>query len=274
MALRLQRKSPITWFPLTRWLLDEGWKAFRDVLEIIGRAVRYLLSSLMFMAKGQINWRHVLEQLAFLGLDSLPIALVLTTFSAMVIALQVATEMARQGAANFVGALVSMALVRELAPMMSGFAVLALAGSAYAAEIASMKVNNQLDAMQVLQVSPLRYLFVPRLIAGLVGLPLIAIITTVSGIYGGMLISTLSADIPTAIYLDSVWGQTDLYDVGIALLKAGVFGVTIALFSCTIGLAVKDDGLAISAATPRAVVWSFVMIALLDFVLTFVFYGS
>jgi phospholipid/cholesterol/gamma-HCH transport system permease protein len=248
-------------------------QALATVLQVLGQTFGNGWQVLGYVVKGQFNRSHCLQQLAFLGVDSLPIALILTTFSAMVIALQVATEMAKQGAASFVGGLVSMALVRELAPMMSGFAVLALAGSAYAAELASMKVNSQLDALSMLQVSPLRYLFVPRVLAGLIGLPLILIVTTVAGLYGGLLVSYWAADIPPMLYLDSVWSQTSLYDVGVALLKAASFGLLITLLSCTIGSTVQNTGLAVSAATPRAVVWSFVTIALMDLIITFVFYG-
>jgi phospholipid/cholesterol/gamma-HCH transport system permease protein len=271
---RRKRGLPPYLFPRTRLALTAVFELLGELLAQIGQTLTYTLQAVQYLLKGQTNWLSVLEQLAFIGMDSLPIALILTTFASMVIALQVATEMARQGASTLVGALVALAMVRELAPVMSGFAVLALCGSAYAAELASMKSNNQLDALKVLHVDPVRYLFLPRFIAAGIALPLITVITTVVGILGGMYISQFAADIPRSTYLESVWGQLGLWDVVSTLCKAAIFGWTIVSLSCTIGLDVKPGGTAVGEATTKAVVWSFAVMALLDFVLSFVFYGS
>ena len=167
-----------------------------------------------------------------------------------------------------------MALVRELAPVMSGFAVIALAGSAYASEICTMRTNSQLDALRMLRVDPVRYLMAPRLIAATVAVPLITVITAVSGILGGMWVSHYSAGIATGNYLESAWIFLGLKDVFGALLKAAVFGFLIATLSCTIGFATGAGAKNVGLATTRAVVWSFVGMAVADYALTFLLYGT
>lgn len=243
-------------------------------MDALGSAVCYGGQVIRLIAQGEFNIRHFIEQLAFVGVDTLGIALIMTTFSGMVISLQIAREMVRQGAGEYVGALVSMALIRELAPIMTAFAVIAMAGSAYAAELSTMQITSQVSALQVLHVSPIRYLLMPRVLAGMVALPFMNVITATAGILGGMIVSGLLADVSYSQYLESVWKQTELRDVIAMLVKSAIFGFIIFLMSTTIGLNTKGGSREVGIATTRAVVWSFVLMALLDYVLTYLFYGS
>jgi phospholipid/cholesterol/gamma-HCH transport system permease protein len=149
-----------------------------------------------------------------------------------------------------------------------------MAGSAYAAELASMQITSQVSALRVLHVSPVRYLLMPRVLAGMVALPLMNIITAIAGILGGLLVSHLLADISVGQYLDSVWNQTELKDVFAMLLKSCVFGFIVFVVSTTIGLNTTGGSREVGVATTRAVVWSFVLMAIMDYVLTFLIYGS
>ncbi len=261
-------------FPYTRKALasiSKEWVAFLDTLGHVALNTRDIVG---YILQGQFSLRHFIQQLAFVGIDTLGISLIMTTFSGMVIALQLAKEMAKQGAGNYVGALVSLAIVRELAPIMTAFSVIAMAGSAYAAELSTMRITNQIDALEVLHVNPVRYLLMPRVLAGMVALPMMTVITSISGILGGMLISVWMADINGGKYLESVWNQTELRDVFAMLLKAAIFGIVIFLFSTTIGLNAKGGSREVGLATTRAVVLSFVIMAVLDYVLTYLIYGS
>jgi len=202
------------------------------------------------------------------------VALTMTTFSGMVIALQVATEMVKQGAENYVGALVAASLLRELAPIMTGFSVIAMSGSAFAAELSTMQITSQVDALKVLHVHPVRYLIVPRVIGAMVAMPVITVITAFSGIMGGMLVSNLLADLHPGVYLDSVWQMIEYKDVFGALFKATVFGYLISIISTSIGITATGGAKEVGEATTRAVVWSFVMMAIFDYFLTFFIYGD
>ncbi len=261
-------------FPFTRRALVAVRQELIVLFETIGTSVAYGRQIVGFILKGRFSMRHFIQQLSFVGVDTLGIALILTTFSGMVIALQIAKEMVKQGAGDYVGALVAMAIIREMAPIMTGFAVIAMAGSAFAAELSTMQITSQVSAMQVLHVNPIRYLVMPRVFGCMAALPLMNIITAIAGIMGGLLVSYYLADINPGQYLDSVWNQTGIKDVLAMLLKASVFGCIIAIISTTIGINTTGGAREVGTATTRAVVWSFVLMAVFDYLLTFLIYGS
>lgn len=262
------------WFPLTRRMAQGVAHESRSLLSTTGEAVALGGESLGHLVRGRLRGRAMLDQAAFVGVDALGVALVLVTFSAMVIALQVAQEMARQGAGEYVGALVSLAILRELAPIMTAVAITAMAGSAFAAELSTMRITSQVDALRTLQVSPARYLVLPRLVASTLVTPMMTLLTAVVGILAGMLISYWLADVHFLAYLESVWRQTTVRDILAMLLKAGVFGFLIALLSCSIGLNTRGGAKEVGVATTRAVVWSFLSVAIMDYALTYLIYGS
>ncbi len=266
------QKMPL--FPYTRKALAAVKSECSFLIDTLGSAVDYSGQVVRFILTGQFNFGHFMQQLAFVGIDTLGISLIMTIFAGMVISLQIAKEMVKQGAGDYVGALVSMALIRELAPIMTAFAVIAMAGSAYAAELSAMQITSQVSALEVLHVSPVRYLIMPRVLAGIVALPLMNVITAFAGIMGGLLVSHLLADVGIGQYLDSVWHQTEVKDVLAMLLKSGVFGFIIFIMSTTIGLNTTGGSKEVGLATTRAVVWSFVLMAVMDYVLTFLIYGA
>jgi phospholipid/cholesterol/gamma-HCH transport system permease protein len=261
-------------FPFTRRALAAMRRELLVLLDTLGCAVLNAGEMLRFIWKGQFNTKHLMQQMAFVGIDTLGIALVMTIFSGMVIALQIAKEMVKQGAGDYVGALVSMAIIREMAPIMTGFAVIAMAGSAYAAELSTMQITSQVSALEVLHVSPVRYLLMPRVLAGMIALPLMNIITAVAGILGGLVISYYLADIHPGQYLDSVWNQTGYKDVFAMLGKSCVFGFIIFTISATIGLNTTGGSREVGKATTRSVVWSFILMAISDYILTYLIYGT
>lgn len=261
-------------FPYTRRMLGAMWREFEVFLSTLGMAVLNARLIFGFIRNGQFNFRHFAQQVAFVGVDTLGIALILTTFSGMVIALQIAKEMVKQGAGDYVGSLVSLAIIRELAPIMTGFAVIAMSGSAFAAELSTMQITNQVSALKVLHVHPVRYLVMPRVLGGMAALPLMNIITAVAGILGGMVVSYYIADVHPGQYLDSVWSQTEPKDIVAMLLKASVFGFIISTISATIGINTSGGSREVGLATTRAVVWSFVLMTVCDYLLTFLIYGA
>lgn len=261
-------------FPLTRGFLGRVRHELAQGVWLIGAIIEQTGTVFRYVIRGKVDRRAVLAHASFVGTDTLGIALVMTTMTGMVIALQVAKEMAKQGAGNMVGALVSLALLRELAPIMTAFSVIALAGSAFAAEISTMKINSQIDALRVLHVNPTRYLVLPRVLATVLMLPLITIITTFAGILGGMLVSGWIGDVSPTLYFHSVWTQTEVKDILAALLKAAVFGYLLSIVATTLALQVEGGAREVGSTTTRTVVWSFVAMAVFDYILTYLIYGT
>lgn len=266
--------SQVQLFPVTRYFGRLLVKEAQNLLYTIGLATKNLGVSLYYLLKGRLSFRHFMEQSSFIGLDALGISLILTLFSGMVIALQVAKELTRQGAGEFVGGLVSISILRELAPIMTGFAVIAMVGSAYSAELATMQIQKQVDALKMLHVNPIRYLILPRVCAAVCMLPLMTILTAMAGIVGGMVISYFVGDLNYNNFLESVWRQIETKDILGAMAKAGVFGALIALLSTTIGLSTSGGSKEVGVATTRAVVWSFVAMAIADYLLSFLLFAG
>ena len=220
----------------------------------------------------QINFKEVIEQSARFGVSSLPITISIVSMTSIIVAMQVAGEMVKQGGGNYVGLLVAMLTVRETGIIMSGFAIISMIGSSLASEIATMRVTEQIDAMRVLEVDPIKYLFVPRIIAGTLMMPPVMIVASTFGILGGGVASTLVSELSYKAYFSSVWSGLFVYDIKVAIAKAFVYGFTIALISCTCGYIAKGGAKGVGIATTKAVVWSFVAIVILDLIFSIAFF--
>lgn len=243
-----------------------------DWLETLGEIGTNLFLSIKQILTGNISIKHTLDQSARFGFDSLPITLSMVGISGMIIALQVAYEMVRQGAGNYVGSLVAASIIREIGPIMGSFAVISMVGSSMAAEIATMKVTEQIDAIKVSGVDPVRYLIVPRILAGFLVMPFVITLANLVGIVGGMFTSTMGSDLNMLNYIDSVKNGMAVKDVFISLLKACIFGGIIAITSSSIGYKTKGGAIDVGNATTKAVVWSFVLVVVTDFLISLMFY--
>ena len=188
------------------------------------------------------------------------------------IAMQVAGEMVKQGAGNYVGMLVAILMVREEGVIMAGFAIISMIGSSLASEIATMKVTEQIDAIRVLKVNPVHYLFTPRVIAGTLMMPLVVVVASLFGILGGAVASNLASGLTYKAYFDSVWFGLDMHDLKVCILKALSFGFVISLISCSCGMEATEGAKGVGIATTKAVVWSFVAIVILDLIFAAVFF--
>jgi phospholipid/cholesterol/gamma-HCH transport system permease protein len=270
---KIEPKKPLRWFPITSLFLGWLWETFSEVFETLGFATLYGRHAIAYALQGRCGVRHFFQQASFVGVESLPVALLLNITVAMVLALQTAGEMEKQGGGSYIGALVSMAMVRELGPVMTGFAVIAMAGSAFAAEITTMKANAQLDALRIMKVDPIRYLMLPRILGTVAMLPFMTLLATTLGILGGGWIANISAGIPMGTYFDSVFDQTKPYDVLVLGVKAFVFALTIATLCCSIGFTAGSTGQEVARSATKAVVWSFIAMALLDYFLTLVLFN-
>ena len=246
--------------------------SFRIFLETLGNMVIMLFAVLKQIVKFNVNFKELIYQCSRFGVSSLPITLSIVGMSSIIVASQVAGEMVKQGGGNYVGMFVTLLLVREEAVIMAGFAIIYMIGSSLASEIATMRVTDQIDAIKVLKVDPVSYLLTPRILAGLLMMPLLCIIATVFGILGGAFASHLSSGLGYRAFFDSVWFGLSIRDIYISVFKAAVFGFVIALISCTCGYYAKGGSKGVGEATTKSVVWSFIAIVFIDMVFAIGFF--
>jgi len=244
----------------------------KDWIEIIGNMGMNLFFSIKCLFTGQLKKKLFFEHASRFGVDSLPISLLMVGLAGMIIALQIAKEMVKQGAGDYVGMLVSMCIVRELGPVIGGFAVISLVGSSMAAEIATMKVTEQVDAIKVLGVNPIYYLITPRVISGIFIMPFVVMIANTVGIIGGLFMSKLVTGLNAENYINSVWSGLSVKDLLISMFKGSVFGGIIALSCSSIGYKTEGGAIDVGKATTNAVVWSFILMLVADYFISFVCY--
>lgn len=247
-------------------------KQVNDFFTTLGEISKKTIEVFSYILKLEINRKELIEQSSRFGVSSLPITLSIVGMSAIIVAMQVAGEMVKQGAGNYVGMLVTMLIVREDGVIMSGFAIISMIGSSLAAEIATMRVTEQIDAMKALKVDPVRYLFVPRVAAGMIMMPFVVILASLVGVLGGAVASNIAGDLSYRAFFDSVWYGLFIKDIKVCLAKSVFFGGTIALISCTCGYNAKGGAKGVGLATTKAVVWSFVAIAIWDLLFATAFF--
>lgn len=247
------------------------------IIRALGQSLEYLISTLgnivmlgIEFLKGLKNkpttFKELMYQCYRFGVTSLPITLSIVGMTSIIVAMQVAGEMVKQGGGNYVGMLVAILMVREEAAIMAGFAIISMIGSSLASEIATMKVTEQIDAIKVLKVNPVHYLFTPRVIAGTLMMPIVVIISSLVGIVGGAVASNLVSGLTFKAYFDSVWFGLNMHDLRVCIMKAFAFGFVISLISCSCGMEARDGAKGVGLATTKAVVWSFVAIVIVDLI--------
>ncbi len=243
-----------------------------DFFTTLGDIAQKTFDVFKYIFKLEIDKHELVQQCSRFGVSSLPITLSIVGMSSIIVAMQVAGEMVKQGAGNFVGMLITILIVREDAVIMSGFAIISMIGSSLASEIATMRVTEQIDAMKALKVNPIKYLFVPRVVSGILMMPLVVIIASVVGILGGAVASNIAGGLNYRAFFDSVWYGLFMKDIKVCLAKAVFFGATIAIVSCTCGYRAKGGAKGVGIATTKAVVWSFVAIAIWDLLFAAAFF--
>lgn len=246
-----------------------------DSLAALGRAGILLKQCIICLFKKGIIDRMILfEQLAEVGIASIPIALLIALFAGFVIGLQLALQFQRFGALSVLGGLVALTFVRELGPVLTGVVVAGRVGSAFTAEIGSMKVTEQLDALRAMAVDPLAYLMVPRLLACLIMLPILVTFADIVGILSGYLMSASCTDLTFAAYIDSIKLLLTTHDIVSGFIKALFFGLIVVLIGCYQGFAVRGGASGVGRATTQSVVISIIFIFLSNCFFTAVFFQN
>ncbi|WP_110954127.1 MlaE family ABC transporter permease [Anaerosinus massiliensis] len=235
-------------------------------------AVVLLIYEVFCQLKKPPKIKHILVQMAHLGVDTLPIVLLMILFTGMVITLQTAQEFIKYGAQSTVGGVVAIAMGRELGPVLTGVVAAGRVGAAITAEISTMKVTEQIDALRVMATNPVGYLVIPRLIACMLTLPILVVFADVVGTIGGYLVATFYAGINSVTYIQSILNFTVLHDITGGLIKAVFFGAVIAIVGCYKGLNAPDGAVGVGQATTGSVVISIVIIFISNCFLSLILY--
>lgn len=247
-------------FGLERWL-----QRLIAAILLGGQIVVHLL-------KGRIHRRNIIEQMATVGPGSLIIALLTAATVGMVFTIQVSREFINLGAGTAVGGVLALALARELAPVLTAVVVTGRVGSAFAAELGTMQVTEQIDALQMLKTDPIDYLVIPRLIACCLMLPILTILSFVTGMTGGVIVASSLYDISQQVFLDSARNFLGIWDLVSPLIKGFIFGALIAIIGSSWGLTTTGGAKGVGQSTTTAVVTSLLAIFITNFFLSWLMF--
>jgi len=243
-------------------------RAFLALLGQIGSLTMFTLASVTSCFRPPIYWLHILRQMMRIGYFSLPVVGLTAFFTGGALALQIYIGGNRYGAEAIVPQIVVLGITRELGPVIAGLMVAGRVAAAIAAEIGTMRVTEQIDALTTLATNPIKYLVVPRLIAAVVSMPVLVGIADSIGVFGGYVVSTQSLGFSGGIYLKNTVDFVTNQDVTSGLIKAAVFGFIIALMGCYNGFHSKGGAQGVGAATTNAVVSSSILILAANYILT------
>ena len=240
-------------------------------LTFVGESAMILGDAIHRAPRRPVEWREALVQMAFVGVASVPIVALTAFFSGAVLSLYLTVFLRQYGAQAFVGATVGLTATREIGPVIAGIMVSARAGSAMAAQIGTMAVTEQIDALRMLGVHPTNYLVIPRLLAGILMVPILALVAIWMAVIGGMLVAA-SEGLSPAMFLQSVQQYVHAADIVKGILKGPFFGLIVALVACQQGLRTKNGAVGVGRATTHAVVISMVLVYVANFLLARVMY--
>jgi phospholipid/cholesterol/gamma-HCH transport system permease protein len=239
-----------------------------------GQLVLFTGTALSHCIRPPFYPRIMLRQMIDVGYFSLPVVGLTAIFTGMVLALQSYTGFARFSAEGAIANVVVLSVTRELGPVLAGLMVAGRIGAAMAAEIGTMRVTEQIDALTTLSTNPFKYLVAPRLIAGLAMLPLLVLVADIIGVFGGYLVSVYKLGFNPSTYLQNTYDFLEVRDVVSGLVKASVFGFLVTLMGCYHGYHSRGGAQGVGAATTNAVVSASILILSFDYILTEIFFAK
>ena len=249
-------------------------RVFISFLAATGRLAVFAGISVSHIVRPPFYPRLLLRQIIEIGYYSLPVVGLTAVFTGMVLALQSYTGFARFNAESAVATVVVLSITRELAPVLAGLMVAGRIGAAMAAEIGTMRVTEQIDALSTLSTNPYKYLVAPRLLAGFVMLPCCVLVADIIGVFGGYLISVHKLGFNPSVYIKNTWQFLEVMDVLSGLVKAAVFGFLIALMGCYHGYYSKGGAQGVGSATTNAVVSASILILACNYLITEAFFAQ
>ena len=236
--------------------------------EEVGKASLLALQAVYFLFKKPPKVRHFIDQFTYIAAETSLVVLVTSTFTGGVIAIQTYSTFHRFNAEYLIGAVVALSMGRELGPVLTSLMVVARVGSAMTANIGTMRITQQIDALEVMAVNPVRYLVTPRIFATTVGVPLLTIVSNVAGMFGGWLVATKLFKVNEYLYWQKMIDLTEFYDIVGGLYKAFVFGFIIAAVSCYFGFYTRGGTEGVGRSTTNSVVTASMLILITDYFLT------
>ncbi len=246
---------------------------FGSGVKMIGLGVILLFKVWGVILRGRIDWAETIRQCEMIGLKSSLVVGLTALFTGFAMSLQISRELVLFGADTAIGGVVSLALIREIGPITAGVMVAGRVGSSIAAELTTMMITEQIDALHVMRIDPVEFLVVPRYLAGIVMVPTLSVYAMFIGLIAGINIAYYAANVPAATFLDSV-KQTILdRDFAVHFLKAIINGTIVTIFACAIGLSTRGGAEDVGIATTRSIVWTMTLIFVFNFVVTSLTYA-
>jgi phospholipid/cholesterol/gamma-HCH transport system permease protein len=245
-----------------------------EFLAAVGRLAFFTFRAVSHCFRPPFFPRQFLRQFIDIGYFSLPVVGLTAVFTGMVLALQSYTGFSRFNAESGIATVVVLSVTRELGPVLAGLMVAGRIGAAMAAELGTMRVTEQIDALTTLSTNPFKYLIVPRLVAATITLPMLVLVADIIGVFGGFLVSVYRLDFNAANYISQTWEYLERSDVTSGLWKSAAFGFIIALMGCYNGFNSKGGAQGVGAATTNAVVTASILILITNYLLTNLFFGS
>lgn len=242
--------------------------ALERFFEQMGRFMQMMGRVFVWTVRPPYDWRELLRQMVKVGVNSMLVVLLTAMFTGMVLALQTFTVLSRFSAESFVGSLVALSMVRELSAVLSGLIVAGRAGSAMGAELGTMRVTEQIDALEVMATDPVHYLVVPRVWATTITLPLLVVLGNAVGIFGGYLVAVVLMGANPISYIDRTFQFMGAKDLFSGVIKAGFFGFLLAVIGCQQGFYTSGGAEGVGRSTTSAVVVASIAILIADFFLT------
>ena len=253
-------------------LFEKTGSKILESLEGVGGTIVTLFRGLYWFKQSFKYRALIFEQMLLCGVESLPVVVVIALFTGMVVALQTGQALARFELEGTIGNVVAASICREMGPVFAAIIVAGRVGSAMAAQLGTMKVSEEIDALEVMSIDPNRYLVMPRIWALLVMLPILTIFADLIGIVGGGVIARLQIGVSYYTFFDGVMSNLEIKDIYTGMVKAVVFGFSIAAVACYQGLHARAGAQGVGRATTRSLVFSFLSILIFDYFITAIFY--
>lgn len=261
-------QRPTAPLPDAPGVLGRTGRTILDMLQIMGEAVLLFFGTLRRLRVTGRHWSRLMAQMVRIGTDTLPLAFLVSLFVGMVLVVQAADQLA-QYSQEILGSIVGLAMTKELGPVIIGFLIAGRVGSSITAEIGSMNVYDEINALKTMDIDPIQFLVVPRFLATIIVLPTLVVYADVIGVVGGAVVVAFDPAVHISVhqYLDNLTEWINFKDVLVGIIKSFAFGIVISVIGCTFGLRTRGGAEGIAVSTTAAVVWSFVLIIIFDYII-------
>lgn len=259
------------------WLKIAGFaemvgRRFLDMIKYAGGISILMGQTLFWIPIPPLRQRQTIEQMSKIGVDSLPIVSMISLFTGMVLALQSAYQLQRFAAEMYIASLVAFSMTRELAPVLTALIIAGRVGASITAELGTMQVTEQIDALETLATNPVKYLVVPRFMALIIIMPILTLYADIVGIMGGYVVGVYKLGISHAMYMKNTWNPLKYKDIWTGLVKSLVFAIIICIVACYEGMKTEGGAEGVGRSTTSSVVVSFILIIASDCFMTALFY--